>query len=101
VLLGALPGIVLYRAQSSRQETDLRNNLHALRSGIDAYTLERRTPPQTLQDLVSAGYLSEVPVDPMTGSDRTWQIVNRHGGIYDVSSASRKAGSNGMPFSKW
>ena len=51
---------------SSREKT-LKVNLHSLRSVIDQYTADKKKAPQTLQDLVDAGYFRELPLDPMTG----------------------------------
>ena len=60
------------------KESVLRNNLFTLRTVIDEYTIEKAKAPQTLQDLVTEGYLRAVPVDPMTGNDqlegRSWRM---------------------------
>src|SRR5690348_18418412 len=55
------------------KESVLRNNLFTLRSMIDEYTIDKQKAPETLQDLVSQGYLRQVPQDPITGSDQTWK----------------------------
>ena len=57
------------------KESVLRSNLFTLRTMIDEYTVDKQHAPQTLQDLVSEGYLRQVPQDPMTGSDQTWKII--------------------------
>ncbi len=48
------------------RESVLRSDLYTLRSVIDQYTLDKQKAPQSLDDLVSAGYLRSIPVDPMT-----------------------------------
>ena len=48
----------------------LKNNLFTLRTVIDEYTYDKQKAPQTLQDLVSDGYLRQVPMDPITGNRR-------------------------------
>ncbi len=88
----------------------LRNNLFTLRSVIDEYTLDKQKAPESLQDLVSEGYLRQVPQDPITGSDQTWRIVmedtpiggsNSAPGIFDVHSGSDKTSLEGTPYADW
>src|SRR5215813_8611133 len=57
------------------KETVLKQNLQTLRTVIDNYTIDKQKAPQQLSDLVTDGYLREVPYDPMTQSNQTWQIV--------------------------
>src|SRR5204862_812318 len=57
------------------KESVLRNNLFTLRTVIDEYTMDKGKAPQTLQELVSEGYLRTVPLDPMTGSDQSWKTI--------------------------
>src|SRR5947207_15977127 len=57
------------------REATLRQDLDTLRKCIDAYTLDKERAPQSLDDLVSAGYLREIPVDPITRSRDTWVTV--------------------------
>ena len=51
--------------QRSR-EAVLKHDLQVLREAIDNFTLDKQAAPQSLDDLHQAGYLREVPVDPMT-----------------------------------
>src|ERR1700756_3856526 len=57
------------------KESVLRSNLFTLRTMIDEYTIDKQKAPETLQDLVTEGYLRQVPQDPMTNSDQTWKII--------------------------
>ena len=57
------------------KETILRQNLFTMRTVIDEFTYDKGKAPQTLEDLVTAGYLRKIPIDPMTGNERSWQIV--------------------------
>ena len=54
------------------KEAVLREDLHTLRTAIDSYTVDKEKAPESLDDLVQAGYLKAVPVDPMTQSSETW-----------------------------
>ena len=92
------------------RETVLRQDLFTLRSVIDQYTEDRQKAPQSLSDLVSAGYLRQIPVDPMTNSNSTWQVVQedilqsvdqQEPGISDVHSGSNASSSEGTPYSDW
>ena len=92
------------------KESLLRSNLFTLRTVIDEYTIDKGKAPQSLQDLVSEGYLRGVPADPMTGQDNTWKIIMEDAmtsvnqtepGIFDVRSGSDKMGLDGTPYSEW
>jgi general secretion pathway protein G len=92
------------------RESVLRNNLFTLRTMIDEYTVDKQAAPQGLQDLVSEGYLRQVPQDPITNSDQTWRITMEDTpvggstaapGIFDVHSGSDKASLEGTPYSEW
>jgi len=92
------------------RETVLRQDLDSLRKCIDAYTLDKERAPQSLDDLVSAGYLRELPVDPFTRQRDTWvpvqedlyaSIDQTESGITDVHSGASGTGSDGTPYSSW
>ncbi len=56
------------------KEVVLQQNLWTMRRAIDFYWQDREKPPQSLQDLISSGYLREIPLDPVTQSSQTWII---------------------------
>src|SRR5450631_3201861 len=56
-------------------ESVLASNLFTLRTVIDNYTGDKLKAPASLQDLVSAGYLREIPYDPMTRSNQSWRTI--------------------------
>src|SRR5437764_8589800 len=56
------------------KEAVLRQDLKTMRDQIDNYTMDKEKGPQSLQDLVDAGYLRKIPKDPFTGSADTWQV---------------------------
>jgi general secretion pathway protein G len=102
----------MYRTSIVRsKEAVLRENLFTLRSLIDQYTLDKQEAPQSLQDLVDAGYLRELPVDPFTNSNQTWQeeyesstvmiATQTSPGIVDVRSGSSLISLSGEPYSSW
>jgi general secretion pathway protein G len=90
-------------------ESVLRNNLFTLRTVIDNYTGDKSKAPQSLQELVSAGYLREIPWDPISRT-QSWTVVMEDAsqsvnqsepGIFDVKSTSDKTSSEGTPYSSW
>jgi general secretion pathway protein G len=91
------------------KESVLRNNLFTLRTMIDEYTIDKQKAPESLQELVSEGYLRQVPQDPMTGTDQTWKIIMEDNsisatgtpGIFDVKSGSDKTGLDGSAYANW
>lgn len=109
IILGiALP--IYQKSLIRAKESVLRNNLFTIRNMIDEYTIDKQKAPESLQALVSEGYLRQVPQDPMTNSDSTWRIVmedtpiggsNSSPGIFDVKSGSEKTSLEGTPYSEW
>jgi general secretion pathway protein G len=103
--------IPIYQRSITRsKESVLKNNLFTLRNVIDEYTYDKQKAPQTLQDLVSDGYLRQVPIDPITGSADTWKLIMEDAtntvnqtepGIFDVRSGSDKTSLEGSPYSEW
>ena len=86
---------------NSREKT-LTVNLGALRQVIKQYTQDKQKAPQSLQDLVDAGYFRELPVDPITNSTATWRpVVDTTQGITDVRSGSASTSSEGTAYSTW
>jgi general secretion pathway protein G len=91
------------------RESVLRANLSTLRSVISQYTLDKQKAPQSLDDLVTAGYLRQLPLDPMTRQPN-WEVVQedtlmsvdqQEPGIWDVHSASSGSASDGTAYSTW
>ena len=88
------------------KESVLMSNLFTMRAVIDQYTYDKEEPPQSLDDLVSEGYLREIPIDPITESRDTWDVISATGpsgesGVFDVKSGSEKTSLNGTPYSEW
>ena len=90
------------------RETVLRDDLFKMRSLIDEYAADKGKLPQSLDDLVTAGYMREVPVDPIT-ENRDWNIVTGEdpysteggSGITDLHSSSGETSLDGRPYSEW
>ena len=92
------------------KEAVLRTELKTMRDQIDNYTMDKEKAPQSLQDLVDAGYLRIIPKDPFTNSAETWQaetsdtlqsLDQTETGITDVHSGASLIGSDGTAYSSW
>ncbi|MBI3693473.1 MAG: type II secretion system protein [Acidobacteria bacterium] len=92
------------------KEAVLKNNLFTLRTLIDEYTFDKEKAPQALQDLVTEGYLRELPFDPFTKKRDTWKVEmedamrsvdQKEPGIFDVHSGAEGAALDGSKYSEW
>jgi general secretion pathway protein G len=93
------------------KEGVLKQDLYTMRQLISQYTLDKQKAPQSLDDLVSAGYLKQLPNDPFTGKNDTWTVDQEDyalsvdqqdtGGIKDVHSGSTQVSSDGAAYSTW
>ena len=113
LIIGVLAAIAIPSYTSSlknAKEAVLKEDLHVLRQAIDAYTNDKEKAPQSLDDLVSSGYLKSIPMDPMTHSNTTWvtatddsvqSLDQTDGGVNDVHSGSGETGSDGKAYSEW
>lgn len=113
LILAILVGLAVPNYVSSikaAKEAVLREDLHVLRQAIDSYTMDKEKAPQSLDDLVQAGYLKSLPVDPMTHRSDSWvpeqsdalhTLDQTDPGIDDVHSSSQEVGSDGQPYASW
>jgi general secretion pathway protein G len=112
-IMGILWGIALPNYRNSviqAKEAVLRENLYRLRDTIDHYHADKGKYPESLQALVDAGYLRELPRDPITTSTEWTQVpaeaeaddpLSTQVGIYDIKSTSETVGLNGKPYNEW
>ena len=103
----ALP--IYSRSVLQARESVLRQDLFEMRSLISQYTLDKQKAPQSLEDLVQAGYIKIIPKDPIT-NEANWEVVQedvllavdqQDPGISDVHSASSQMGTDGTAYSTW
>lgn len=111
ILILATLGAGRYEQATVRaHEAALKQDLFVMRNAIQQYTLDKEAGPNSLDDLVSAGYLREVPRDPIT-REREWatssdQILDSPDqtatGITDVHSTSDAISPfESTPYSSW
>src|SRR5678816_2535451 len=88
------------------REAVLRDDLHKMRELIDQFAADKGRLPQSIDDLVTEGYMREVPVDPFT-SQKDWAIstgedpnsTDGQSGMTDIHSTSGDVSSEGTPYS--
>jgi len=108
-ILMAIAAPIYNQSIIQARESVLRSNLSTLRNVISQYTLDKQKAPQSLDDIVQAGYLRQVPFDPMTRlpnwevvqEDITMAVDQQEPGITDVHSASGATASDGTVYSTW
>jgi general secretion pathway protein G len=112
-IIGVLAAVAIPRFAAAIQqarEAVLKEDLHVLREAIDSYTMDKQKAPQSLDDLITDGYLKAIPEDPMTHSKETWvtdtsdslhSVDQTDPGIDDVHSGAQEMGSDGQPYSSW
>ena len=111
IMILATIAIPIYvRTLQRAKEATLREDLHTMRTAIDSYTIDKEKAPDSLDDLVQAGYLKSIPIDPMTSSNQTWitgmsdtmtDINETQGGMDDVHSGSQALASDGTTYNTW
>jgi len=109
MILASIAMPVYNQSVIQARESVLRSNLASLRSVISQYTLDKQKAPQSLDELVTAGYLRQIPLDPITHQPN-WEVVQedvmmavdqQDPGITDVHSASSETASDGTAYSTW
>jgi general secretion pathway protein G len=92
------------------REAVLKQDLQTMRSAIQQYTLDKQRAPESLEEMASAGYLREVPADPIT-HEKDWQLDfedvllspdQTQSGLSDVHSHSDAVSPNeGTAYNTW
>ncbi len=97
------------RSVQHAREVVLAENLFQMRRAIDQYTADKNRAPESLEDLVEAKYLREVPVDPVNLERREWDLVQGEDpasndgeqGLVDVRSLAEGEDSEGKKYSEY
>ncbi len=113
LIIGVLAAIAIPSYVTSLRnahEAVLREDLQVMRQAIDSFTMDKEKAPQSLDEVVQAGYLKELPPDPITHSSSTWvpdqddslqSVDQTQGGIVNVHSGSAQVGSDGRAYTEW
>lgn len=108
IILAAITLPQYQRTIVATREAVLRNDLRTMRSLIDQFAADKGRLPQSIEELVSEGYMRDVPVDPFTGA-ADWAITTGEdpmssegqSGMTDVHSSSAEISTEGTPYSEW
>ena len=108
IILAAVALPQYHKTIMHARETVLKDDLHKMRELLDQYAADKGKLPQSLDDLISAGYMREVPKDPIT-DNKDWNIVTGDDpysteggtGVTDVHSSSSEVSTEGTPYSEW
>jgi general secretion pathway protein G len=113
IIIGILSAVAIpayLQSVRKAKEAVLREDLHAMRTAIDSYTVDKQKAPEQLDDLVQSGYLKAMPKDPITNRTDTWvpgqedtlsSIDQTQSGIDDVHSGAQQTSSEGTSYSMW
>jgi general secretion pathway protein G len=110
VVLASL-GMPMYQNSVQRsREAVLKEDLFRMRDAIDQYYADKNKWPQSLQDLVTEGYLRDVPKDPITDSADSWVTEPAdpdpsnpavEPGIDNVKSGAEGTAMDGSRYADW
>src|SRR6266567_5782505 len=108
IILAAVALPQYHKTIMHARETVLKDDLHKMRELIDQYAADKGKLPQSLDDLISAGYMREVPKDPITDK-KDWNVTTGDdpysseggSGITDVHSSAAETSAEGTPYSDW
>ena len=110
VILASLAMVQYRRSIVYSKEAVLRDDLAKMRDAIDQYYADKNEYPATLSALASDGYLRDIPKDPITESNSTWQEVPAEPdasnpkagpGVYDVKSGADATALDGTRYAEW
>jgi len=106
-LLASLAAPRYFKSLEKSKETALHSSLAVMRDAIDHYAADKGRYPDTLEELVTARYIREIPEDPLAESREQWVLLTPppdaalRGGVYDVRSGAAGRGSDGRLYADW
>ena len=108
IILAAVTLPQYQKTITATRESVLRYDLHRMRELIDQFAADKGRLPQSIDELVTEGYMREVPVDPFT-NQKDWAITTGEdpnsnegqSGMTDHHSSSPDISSEGTPYSEW
>ena len=111
IVIMASMGLAQYRNSIIRaKEATLKEDLFRMNDAIDQYYADKGQWPDSIEALVSNGYLRAIPKDPFTDSSSSWQTVPSEAdpnnpaatpGVFAVKSGSDGTSLNGEKYSDW
>jgi general secretion pathway protein G len=88
------------------KEATLKQDLSVMRDAIDKFHGDKGRYPDQLDELVSARYIRNIPIDPITESTSTWRVIpptdtEAKGAVYDIKSGADGKSADGSPYAEW
>lgn len=87
------------------KEATLKQTLNVVRDALDKFYADKGLYPEALEDLVEQRYINKIPVDPVTDSSETWEIVppedSIEGEVYDIKSGATGKAKDGSNYADW
>lgn len=87
------------------EEATLKQDLNVMREAIDKYYSDKNQYPESLEDLVSQEYMNKLPIDPITQSAETWEVIPPEppleGGVFNVKSGATGKARDGSEYADW
>jgi general secretion pathway protein G len=108
-ILVGMAALIYDKVIRHAREAALKEDLVTMRKAIDEYTLDKQQAPQSLQDLVDAHYLREVPKDPVCRTN-DWEVHigdtvlspdQTSTGVDDVHSGCQQTAMDGTSYTTW
>jgi general secretion pathway protein G len=108
-ILISIAAVAYDKTVKHSREAVLKQDLQVMRQAIDNYTLDKQQAPQSLEDLVDAHYLREIPVDPVCQQkdwvthigDTVLSPDQTSTGVDDVHSGCEQNSSDGTSYTTW
>ena len=111
IMILASLALVQYRnSVRIAKEATLRSNLMLMRDAIDQYYADKARYPESLNALVTDGYMRSIPKDQITDRTDSWETVpapsepgavSASPGIYDIKSGSQDTALDGSRYADW
>lgn len=110
VIILASVGMTQYRSSVTRaEEAVLKENLFRMRDAMDQFYADKNKWPADLAELVSEGYIREIPIDPFTKSKESWVTRTAEPdannpsatGIDNVNSGTDRTALDGTRYADW
>ena len=106
-LLASIAAPRYFNSLQKSRETSLRTSLNVMRDALDQYAADKGRYPDTLEELVTARYIREIPEDPLLASRDAWVVLTpppdalATGQVYDVRSGAAGRASDGRLYADW
>ena len=100
-LLASLVTPVVTKSITRAKESTLKEDLLLIRKTIDDYYADTNKYPPSLETLVEKKYIRKMPLDPITDSTTTWELIQEGEGISDIKSGSTETAMDGTQYNEW